>query len=237
MDATEIDWRNPEHYEYTNGYTNQLWAWEFLRRNAEYKKDWQAALTKYWEEKPSSERPQKQGGNYSDTYRDPPFITTATKKWPLPCLMNPSRRETPFTMFGDLMPPHFLLMGKQHPLYKTMVIPPSRILGDDELAVIIDVGMPIPLQIKAITDWLDSKATKPVKQKKTHKSKWIRYLRVFDANVAGVTRDVASNIIFTDIAEQSSKSMRLAHWDDTLKQAKRMVTKGYKNLWPYGLIV
>lgn len=34
------DWRDPSAYEFTRSLTTHQWAWEFLRRNPEYKKFW-----------------------------------------------------------------------------------------------------------------------------------------------------------------------------------------------------
>lgn len=34
------DWRNPAHYEYTRALSRAEWAWEFLRRNGDYARDW-----------------------------------------------------------------------------------------------------------------------------------------------------------------------------------------------------
>ena len=36
------DWRKDEDYAYTKKLGNAGWAWEFLRRNDEYKKSWEA---------------------------------------------------------------------------------------------------------------------------------------------------------------------------------------------------
>lgn len=34
------DWRNPGLYEYTRTLGRAEWAWEFLRRNCDYARDW-----------------------------------------------------------------------------------------------------------------------------------------------------------------------------------------------------
>ena len=40
-----MTWRNPDDYAYTRELSRELWAWEFLRRNPEYRKDWQEFWT------------------------------------------------------------------------------------------------------------------------------------------------------------------------------------------------
>jgi hypothetical protein len=34
------DWRDPASYNYTRDLTREGWAWEFLRRNPNYRKSW-----------------------------------------------------------------------------------------------------------------------------------------------------------------------------------------------------
>jgi hypothetical protein len=41
------DWRDGSSYEYTEEHTRELWAWEFLRRNEDYVKDWNVTLEKF----------------------------------------------------------------------------------------------------------------------------------------------------------------------------------------------
>jgi transcriptional regulator len=38
------DWRDPASYEYTRDLTREGWAWEFLRRNPNYRKSWRDQL-------------------------------------------------------------------------------------------------------------------------------------------------------------------------------------------------
>ena len=35
------DWQNPDAYRFTESLSREQWAWEFLRRNPEYQKEWQ----------------------------------------------------------------------------------------------------------------------------------------------------------------------------------------------------
>ena len=35
-----MNWRNPNDYTYTRQLSREQWAWEFLRRNPEYRRDW-----------------------------------------------------------------------------------------------------------------------------------------------------------------------------------------------------
>lgn len=44
MDTIPSNWRNPEAYDYLDGLAAPDLAWEFLRRNPDYRRDY-AALT------------------------------------------------------------------------------------------------------------------------------------------------------------------------------------------------
>jgi len=41
------DWRNEDDYAYMDNHTPELWAWEFLRRNPDYIKDWETTFSQY----------------------------------------------------------------------------------------------------------------------------------------------------------------------------------------------
>lgn len=45
------DWRNEKDYQYMDKHTPELWAWEFMRRNTKYIKDWKSTLSAYRDRK------------------------------------------------------------------------------------------------------------------------------------------------------------------------------------------
>jgi hypothetical protein len=40
-----LDWIQPENYQFTHSLSPEEWAWEFLRRNRSYRKEWQEFMT------------------------------------------------------------------------------------------------------------------------------------------------------------------------------------------------
>ena len=46
------DWRNRSHYDYTASLSRQGWAWEFLRRNPDYRQDFDRMMREH----PNNER-------------------------------------------------------------------------------------------------------------------------------------------------------------------------------------
>ena len=42
--SNQRNWRNTGDYEFTNSLSDEGWAWEFLRRNENYIKDWKKWL-------------------------------------------------------------------------------------------------------------------------------------------------------------------------------------------------
>lgn len=49
-EAAQLDWRDPQGYEYTKTLTRETWPWEFLRRNPKYRAEW----TRLAQARPSS---------------------------------------------------------------------------------------------------------------------------------------------------------------------------------------
>ena len=43
-----LDWHNPEEYAFTHNLSGAQWAWEFLRRNRDYRQEW-AAFNEVWQ--------------------------------------------------------------------------------------------------------------------------------------------------------------------------------------------
>ena len=42
-----LNWRDAAEYNFPRDFPNIRWAWEFLRRNPEYRKDWTTALARF----------------------------------------------------------------------------------------------------------------------------------------------------------------------------------------------
>ena len=42
-----LNWKNSNDYLYTQSLSTELWAWEFLRRNPEYRSDWETFNTRW----------------------------------------------------------------------------------------------------------------------------------------------------------------------------------------------
>jgi hypothetical protein len=42
------DWHDPEKYAFTQNLSSAQWAWEFLRRNRDYRQEW-AAFNEVWQ--------------------------------------------------------------------------------------------------------------------------------------------------------------------------------------------
>ena len=104
------DWRNPKDYEFTQSLNPHQWAWEFLRRNPEYRKDWHLALEEYLRQYPRQ----------VVRIRGPGFAIhsgRSMEKWGITAYTNPEQdnpREVRFLrkpeirglVFGDIIVPH-----------------------------------------------------------------------------------------------------------------------------------
>jgi hypothetical protein len=232
MDKSE--WEDAKNYDYTKSHTDEQWGWEFLRRNPKYKKDWEAALTRYLEEKkmPLQARPVKSEYyyNWSKDYLNIPLRSgdNVFEKWGIPYYINPIN-ESPAAYVFDLLVPPYLLMGNKHPLYTQMEVTPDSNLKDTQLAILIDLSRPVIPQLdEAKKCLLLLKKLPLIKNTRPKKNRelWVMYLRMLDATIAGATRKKALPIIFTKKADCTSESI----WNERLKQAKTMTVSGYRSL-------
>tara|TARA_B100000315_G_scaffold247817_1_gene277047 strand:- start:722 stop:1528 length:807 start_codon:yes stop_codon:yes gene_type:complete len=70
---TKTDWRKKEDYAYTDDLDKQGWAWEFLRRNPEYRKDYESL----------------QSGEFKEVTYEPKKKSEETEEqWKARCILN-----------------------------------------------------------------------------------------------------------------------------------------------------
>ncbi|HEX4956516.1 MAG TPA: DUF6499 domain-containing protein [Thermoanaerobaculia bacterium] len=210
------DWRNPADYAYTANLTLHDWAWEFLRRNAQYRAAWRRFTG---ERKP---------GPVSDAEFE------IARSFGLACLSDPS-----CTIFGDEV---FWLEGGGVKLLWGYRAPEPGPEGEaipwpgypDGLALWFDLAQPIESQVKTADALLRRFQAElqqagmleqvPKADARVHVGKWSDFLRVLDADVEGVSPAKVGEVLFasaTDPRDQARK-VRAA--------ARRLVNGGYRRL-------
>lgn len=212
----EPNWRIPEHYDYLNNASKPMWGWEFLRRNGKYQEKWHQAIAKHYDGKPlppENEYPNFLAGD-NEVYN----------RWCITNYINPKHKVPAKFDFG--LSSLKFIAGQHHPLYQQSC-DHKTFAESKELAVIIDLNLPVDSQLKAIKPFLFhyQKYLKILNKRPTsHITVWTKYLRVLDANSENALRKEAAPIIFGNI------EYSLSRWDETLKQARNMVEHGFRDL-------
>lgn len=211
------DWKNEAAYDYTNDHTPELWAWEFLRRNSEYRKDWKKMLAKFKCD--------------PENHRLP--FDDARSKWNL--------------LGGEIIDPDLDLdkVAVQHPLnifYEAGVlyyenyfsILKVQDLEDSQAVLLFDLSMPIKTQYERVEkellelqeEFLKGKKI-PVRRNKNKQVLWKRYIRILDAYAANIKpKDIAA-IIFPNIKNEYPEFSGTKNVHASFTEAQRLVNGKY----------
>jgi len=211
-----------------------VWAWEFLRRNEEYRSCWLALVAAnrretwekfeefgiqlLWDPRQSSSIP---------TFSD---LGTAL-------LPSPAAR---YERLPDSSPPASPL-GFVQPsranLSKEEILENSKFsLSWFEMAVAIDLRLPLDDQLKAIRKLAEEeqallKKAGLINPKTARTSdKYALYLRILDAEDAGVKRSDIEDALFPNIDNSYPQRLRSKAFDNARLEARRLRDTGYRAL-------
>lgn len=184
-----LDWRNASHYRFPDDLSDRFWAWEFLRRNPEYRRDWEAAVSRFlsktdeFEEIPDIEAFVKAGGQivatgerWKDDPEDPGFYLPVdeAEKWRLSGMFNPKTNEPTQLSFNlDFGTVHYIRKG-------------HTFLARGPAFPIVEFNLYLPLQpqFDAVVGSME-RTRKHLNIKpqyaKRHRRLWPLYLRLLDA--------------------------------------------------------
>ena len=210
------DWRKKSSYEHLNTHFLSQWAWEFLRRNPEYIKDWSQSEAKY-------------------------EIKLALK-WSINGLLkDPAKTYQDIKQNLDGIgfdPPggfETLIMGKTEEEKKHLYAGlPNFETGKQSFE--FNFFLPINPQLKAAKEML-LKLQKRAKGRKAFKprpNEWIILLRVLDAKTEGTRDKEIAEILFPD-QQSDDINAGIKKVYDKNKQAQKYVEYDYR-LIPYSEI-
>lgn len=207
------DWKNPLDYPNESAPLD-VWRWEFLRRNTEYRKDFHALS--------QDELQQKWGlswlcgpdddGTTMDALVDSeegPYTTKVT--------IHPGTSHLRTLGDGDVWKPERRHDDELHPLNRSQV------------AIVFDCTLPIARQIEAAKDYLEQKRNRlPGVSRRLRTNLYPTYLRVLDATAAGVGKSKMAEVMglpndYPDY--QGDKTV--TNW---LNAANALVNGGYRNI-------
>jgi len=234
-----MNWDNENDYAYAKKNDIGQWAWEFIRRNPKYNEQWKAKLEEFYAgfspnqghielEKSGLAKPFY---NFSDPTKDDFRIISErsdwgqeNNEWGLMDFFNPAVIRPHSPMFPR--PGNTLVYIKD-----PRVINNFHMAHSNSLLFTLKMGIPIDPQLRMLKEQAKKlereKLGRNLKTIKTLKSElWIRYIRFSDAKIANAKPKIIKAILFDNISDQTPEDQ----YRETGKQAKKMVSEGYKDL-------
>jgi hypothetical protein len=195
-----VSWEDPEAYQYVENLSPQRWAWEFLRRNPDYRADWKAN----------------------------PNSNELALKWGLKQMVNPAEADpiqlafSPPTFGGAFIGERRVEItvpaGKL--LYTfdlTCPLKPQIEKARQDLRLFQEMEQKI-------------ESIPAVQKPRHHVSKWAGYLRVLDAYEAGAALGGIAKILFPTVPNDYPEHKGSKKVEQQRRQAEKLVKGGYRNL-------
>ena len=215
MAAKKPNWRNADDYAFTEGLERAGWAWEFLRRNPEYKSEFKALQDGRSEIRKAT--PHLRKG--ADVVEYGPDVISAEEalgmKWGMERAIDPT---------GDQLPSFFSIYPKDLDWAEAqgffaadeddgpvVATPPFVILA-------FDLSGDIEAQVERAHRILISRAEPQQLSKRRIRSEWTNYLRLLDAGDEVPTQEIIACIPeFQDMSNEVETGYRAT---DTVSDRK-----------------
>jgi hypothetical protein len=228
------DWRNAAEYPSPRTLPNHRWAWEFLRRNPDYRKDWASVLARYLANPGDYFALGQTAAGYAEQVsaddswnplpEHPNFYLPADEspKWSLRDIVNPATDDPEFLafvlQFGFLF---FKREGAPLPVYPG---------GAKYPWTFFNLNLPLKPQLENARKMLAAEqkrqGIKP-RQVKHHRELWPFYLRLLDAEIDGRTPKQTADALESEIDGLDERKV----WD-SLRAAKRLTEQeGYLSIF------
>lgn len=202
-------WRNDSDYAYTENLTFRAWAWEFLRRNADYRREWATCS----------------GAKFGLRHAfDPALRADEVPRAAEPPPRGISRKaaaviSAPKIDFvwwrTELLGANVFALNKDH-VAETVAALPDRIVF-----LAFDLDRPTNQQLTDARRVL-SQLRKDLKPKtRAHLKLWRLYLRAFDAREQEVALKEIAAVLFENPAAEKEI------WD-ALRQVQQLIASGYR---------
>jgi hypothetical protein len=181
------DWKEPGAYGFTAALDRRGWAWEFLRRNADYRADYTAAKAEFEQLAAKVGSRSKLVAQFRGGLPNP--LATAGRRWFIdgaihdPDLSNPA--EFLITVF-----PCLLDWERRDDYFAPVAVDDDAIRQRDPYAVVVfNLSRPLKSQLAQAARLLAQRQEKvlPTTGRNWKPKEWLRSLRLLDAKVAGAT--------------------------------------------------
>jgi hypothetical protein len=216
------NWRNAAEYHFPPDFPAHRWAWEFLRRNPDYRKDWASVLARYLANPGDYFDPGQSAAQYAqqvsadDSWNPlpehPNFYLPADEsaKWSLYDMVNPATDDPGFLAFNIQF--GFLFFKREGaPVYPG---------GAQYPWAFFNLNLPLKPQLETARRMLTAEQKRQginPGQVKHHRKLWPRYVRLLDAEIDGRTPTQTADGLVEEFFGLDVKKV----WNQ-LQYAKRM---------------
>lgn len=253
---TKLDWRKAEDYKSFENISNLEWAWEFLRRNPEYKKayiDYLSLMDEYHKAKPFLTK--KRSADVTQTLdKNKPVIPKGHelgKKWLLNNMYDPQKNygEQSVRFVYEAPSPHKIECNTDIDQYcepqEFVIIENNNVTRGTESNTIVPIQQDLSVwafdlnyNIKAQLKLLESVLLEEQGQSLGLSAKipnyrvvdqyFLRHLRCLDAIEKGATTTEIINTIGKPYDKDKKRHGSQGH--DIVSMAKNMARSGYKSI-------
>lgn len=226
------DWRVAEDYAFTASLSLEQWAWEFLRRNPQYQRDYQLSV------EPEQAWQDSGGGRLNENaiYTPPREPDETPRAWRLRVALDdehalaPPLRPAiyyaqPWPIRGPIQdpandePPKFR-RAREYPrlmeyrdtatIFTVPEEEPDAIHQDGAIAAIsLNLGMPIEAQLERIRDiYTSEKDNREIELKQGMRptaERWTDFLRILDAKIANIVAVDICQVLYPDYHSQHTR--------------------------------
>jgi transcriptional regulator/type VI secretion system activator RovC-like protein len=222
------DWRNPDDYAYLEGCNLHEWAWEFLRRNPKFRDAYKALAI--LESKAAALEEEGWGLSLQEIETWRALQKAAAEPWGLSSPANPelSFREVQPT-FKNRAGVEILSFWETNENENWPGYP-------DVVALKFDLNYEVEISLEIAAEHLRRfsrhlhenfryRPRAPKKTRRLHRSNFLLYVRILDAELAGATDGQITNALFSGNVADPRRSMTKAR-----ETARRMAADGYREL-------
>ena len=246
------DWTNPDDYAFLDNATPEVWAWEFLRRNPEYKKDWENYIKSDVNMNPSGFKLEQNSNKIKKLYAvmekegihyfPPPKgnIELYANKWCLNWFYDPQKQYQQGVKFIKVIPfPQHIYLAEDMDEFlvdKEMGNTNALIVKEDFVALVFDFSYPITKQLqiakKTLNQLIKRYEATEKEEDAVKPSFWKRHLRVLDAQ-----RTIPSITDYAISAQLGKEENKGAKKDKANKEGKNYITAAQGMLLAYRKIL
>jgi hypothetical protein len=224
------DWRNAAEYPSPRTLPNYRWAWEFLRRNPDYRKDWADVLARYLANPgdyfgPDETRypepiPAEDGWNPDPNHHNFFMPADESAKWSLRDMVNPATDDPGFLAFT-------LQFGYLYTFHRDG---PKEPKGAQYPWAFFNLNLSLKPQLETLRRMLAAEQKRQgIKPHRVthHRDLWPDYLRLLDADLDGRTPKQIADALQEQIYGLDDRKV-----GDRLKAARKMMEpEGYLSIF------